>query len=381
MSSPLQSAATSLQHALAAASQSLVEREAVVQLVGLCAVAGEHLLVIGPPGTAKSEAVRRVARALGGKYFEYLLGRFTEPSEVFGPVDLKRLRDGVVETQTDGMLPEADIAFLDEVFLGSTAILNTLLGILNERTFRRGHTRMTCPLRVCVGASNALPADEMLAAFADRFLARIFLQSLPDARLEELLGGGWALDTKPLAHTATLEELSVLAAAARSVDVAAVRGPLAHSVRLLRQAGIQLTDRRVVRVQRLIAAAAVLAGRTRANEADLWTLLYAVPTSEAQTLARDVLREVLAASESAALPAAAEEASLGPLARARRLANAAGQLLEAPPDRGDPGALEAWRLKLEGVAREMDAGFPPEQLPEALKTVRQQIIDATGRDA
>src|SRR5204863_3653108 len=132
MSSELQSAASSLQRALAVASQSLVEREAVVQLVGLCAVAGEHLLVIGPPGTAKSEAVRRVAKALGGKYFEYLLGRFTEPSEVFGPVDLRRLKEGVVETQTEGMLPEADIAFLDEVFLGSTAILNTLLGILNE---------------------------------------------------------------------------------------------------------------------------------------------------------------------------------------------------------------------------------------------------------
>src|SRR4051794_21693203 len=106
MSSPeLASAAASLQRALAAASGSLIEREAVVELVGLCAVAGEHLLVIGPPGTAKSEAVRRVARTLGGNYFEYLLGRFTEPSEVFGPVDLRKLKDGVVETQTSGMLP------------------------------------------------------------------------------------------------------------------------------------------------------------------------------------------------------------------------------------------------------------------------------------
>ena len=372
-----QSSAESFQRALGSASSSLVEREAVVQLVGLCAVAGEHLLVIGPPGTAKSEAVRRVARALGGQYFEYLLGRFTEPSEVFGPVDLKRLREGVVETQTQGMLPEADIAFLDEVFLGSTAILNTLLGILNERTFRRGHTRISCPLRVCVGASNALPQDEMLAAFADRFLARIFLQPLPDARLEELLGGGWALEQKALEHHASLEELGVLADAARAVDVAAVRGPLAHCVRLLRQAGIQLTDRRTVRVQRLIAGAAVLAGRTRATEADLWTVLYAVPTSEGQELARDVLREVLLASESAALPAAAEEASLGPLARAQRLATHAGELLKARPERGDPAALEAWLLKLEGVAREMDAGFAPEQLPEALKALREEIVEAT----
>ncbi|MBL8955030.1 MAG: AAA family ATPase [Myxococcaceae bacterium] len=378
MSPELQSAATSLQKALASASASLVEREAVVQLVGLCAVASEHVLVIGPPGTAKSEAVRRVARALGGKYFEYLLGRFTEPTEVFGPVDLKRLKEGVVETQTDGMLPEADLAFLDEVFLGSTAILNTLLGILNERTFRRGHTRMTCPLRVCVGASNALPQDEMLAAFADRFLARIFLTPLPDARLEELLGGGWSLEKQQLEQHATLAELALLADAVKTVDVTHVRGSLAHCVRLLRQAGIQLTDRRVVRVQRLVAAAAILAGRDRATEADLWPILYALPTADAQALGRDVLGDVLRASENAALPAAAEEASLGPLARAHRLAGAAGELLDAPPEEADVMATQAWRLKLEGVAREMDAGFPPEQLPENLKTLRQRISDAVG---
>src|SRR5688500_71015 len=136
-------AAAALREAITVAGRGLVERESLVELIALSAVAGEHLLVVGPPGTAKSEAVRRVARALGGKYFEYLLGRFTEPSEIFGPVDLRKLKDGVVETETSGMLPEAEIAFLDEVFLGSTAILNTLLGLLNERSFRRGHTRIT----------------------------------------------------------------------------------------------------------------------------------------------------------------------------------------------------------------------------------------------
>src|SRR5512144_3327099 len=108
-------ASAALRDALADAGRGLVEREALVELIALAAVAGEHLLVIGPPGTAKSEAVRRVARALGGRYFEDLLGRFTEPSEVFGPVDLRKLREGVVETQTEGMLPDAEIAFLDEV--------------------------------------------------------------------------------------------------------------------------------------------------------------------------------------------------------------------------------------------------------------------------
>src|SRR5436305_4631356 len=187
-----EAAAAALRDAIKSAGSGLIERGVLAENIVLAAVAGEHLLVIGPPGTAKSEAVRRVARALGGRYFEYLIGRFTEPSEIFGPVDLRKLREGVVETETTGMLPEAEIAFLDEIFLGSTAILNTLLGLLNERVFRRGHTRMECPLRICVGASNALPTDEALAAFADRFLVRLFLDPLPETRLEELPEGGWA---------------------------------------------------------------------------------------------------------------------------------------------------------------------------------------------
>src|SRR3954452_20607905 len=169
--------ARTLRAAIRQASRGLVDREVLVDVIVLGAVAGEHALVVGPPGTAKSEAARRVARALGGAYFEYLLGRFTEPSEIFGTIDLARLRDGQVETDTTGMLPEAEIAFLDEVFQGSTAILNTLLGVLNERRFRRGRTSVQCPLRVCIGATNQLPQDETLAAFADRFLVRVFVQA------------------------------------------------------------------------------------------------------------------------------------------------------------------------------------------------------------
>src|SRR5262249_24762305 len=230
-----------LREAIGAASRGLVEREVLAELIALAAVAGEHLLVIGPPGTAKSEAVRRIAAALGGRYFEYLLGRFTEPSEIFGPIDLKRLKEGVVETETRGMLPEAEIAFLDEVFLGSTAILNTLLQILNERTFRRGHTRVACPLRVCVGASNQLPEDEPraggapeLGAFADRFLVRAFVEPVPDAWIEDLLEGGWSLAQRPVpVGRAGVGELDVLARAAVAADLRGVRDVLAHAIRKL----------------------------------------------------------------------------------------------------------------------------------------------------
>lgn len=294
--SAAQHAAARVRDAVYAATTGLIEREQLAELIVLAAVAQEHLLILGPPGTAKSAVVRRVAAALGGRYFEYLLGRFTEPSELFGPVDLRRLREGVVETDVSGMLPQAEVAFLDEVFLGSTAILNTLLGVLNERRFRRGHTQIACPLRVCVGASNALPDDESLAAFADRFLLHLFVEPVPDHQLEALLAGGWQAERLALSHQAELSDIDELSRRVPAVAMERARGALADAIRKLRGAGLSLSDRRIVKAQRLIAAAAVLAGRDHATEADLWPLFYVLPTREAQVAAQDVLRDSLAAA-------------------------------------------------------------------------------------
>lgn len=374
----LEASADQLRQALAAASRGLVERENLVEVIALAAVAREHVLVIGAPGTAKSEAVRRVARAIGGSYFEYLLGRFTEPSEVFGPIDLQKLKTGVVETQTSGMLPEAEVAFLDEVFLGSTAILNTLLGILNERVFRRGHTLVQCPLRVCVGASNSLPEEESLAAFADRFLVRVFVEPIADPLLEELLEAGWGLGAQPAAKAATTQTIDVLAKAAREADPSPIRSTLAHAFRLLRKNGVQLTDRRMVRAQRLVAAAATMAGRPNPTEADLWPVVLAVPTAEEQDHAREVLRDILEESESPSLSAAALDASAGPRARAARIVAAADELFAQRSEQTDPALVDGWKLKLEGLAREIDAGFAPDQLSEELVALRQKLVDEIG---
>jgi hypothetical protein len=127
-----------LRGALEDARRGLIERDALVELIALAAVAGEHLLVIGPPGTAKSEAVRRVARGLEASYFEYLLGRFTEPSEIFGPVDLRKLRE-------DESVTEA------RDFFGIQALRDVLVSleraILEQRLHRRLlHQRMRTPL-------------------------------------------------------------------------------------------------------------------------------------------------------------------------------------------------------------------------------------------
>jgi MoxR-like ATPase len=287
---------------------------------------------------------------------------------------LRKLKEGVVETETSGMLPEAEIAFLDEIFLGSTAILNTLLGILNERVYRRGHTRMRCPLRVCVGASNALPEDESLAAFADRFLVRLFVEPIPDPLLENLLEGGWDLGRKSFEHTTDIAEIDFLSAAAMTVRLDAVRPQLAQVVRVLRNAGVGISDRRAVKMQKLVAAASILDGRLEAHSRDLWTLIYAIPTGEQQALARDLLHDLLTRTENQTLPFAAEEASRGMQARATRIANSAREILEnAPPGSED---LSAWKLRLEGVAREIDAGFNRDTIPADLAEIRARLITA-----
>jgi MoxR-like ATPase len=370
----LADASASIRRALVDVTRGLVEREPLVETIALAAVAREHVLVIGPPGTAKSEAVRRFARAVGGRTFEYLLGRFTEPGEIFGPVDLRKLREGRVETEVVGMLPEAEVAFLDEVFQGSTAILNTLLGILQERVFRRGHTRLDCPLRVCVGASNALPHDESLAAFADRFLVRVFVEPIADPRLEDLLEGGWTLAQNEAVVASTIEAIDVLARAALAADLEEVRPRIAHALRLLRRSGVAMSDRRAVKTQRLVAAAAALTGREQPTSADLWPIVLAVPAREQQAVAREALRDFLAESENATLVAAAEEASLGPLARATRIAAAGRAALDARPDGADAEEYEQWRLRLEGIAREIDAGFLADQTPAELVDLRARIV-------
>src|SRR5258708_38231291 len=136
-----------------------VGRDEVIDLIALAVVAGEHLFLFGPPGTAKSALIRQFASALKGRYFEYLLTRFSEPNEIFGPIDLVRLKEGTVATVITGMLPEAEFVFLDELFNANSAILNNLLTVLNERVYRRGAETHNLPMLSLFSASNPLPED------------------------------------------------------------------------------------------------------------------------------------------------------------------------------------------------------------------------------
>lgn len=179
-----------LQSAIAAISKGLIERDTEVRLLLLAALAGEHILFIGPPGTAKSELGRRLSKlASGGRFFERLLTRFSVPEELFGPLSMRALEEDQYIRQTDGYLPTATVAFIDEIFKANSAILNTLLTILNERLFDNGSKRYKVPLICLVGASNELPESEELDALYDRFLVRKQVGQVSPAGLLEMLGG------------------------------------------------------------------------------------------------------------------------------------------------------------------------------------------------
>lgn len=266
----------------------LYRRDDAVDVLVLGAVCHEHVLLLGPPGTAKSDLLGRFAEQIDAPRFHYLLTRFTEPAEIFGPLDLPAFQEGRYHVRTEGMLPSASIAFLDEVFQGGSAILNTLLGLVNERIFHNGAARQRVPLLTLVGASNDLPDDPTLRAFADRFALRVLVDPAPDDGLSELLDRGWELELERLAaakreergESATvlpmLKEAAVRALHAHIAEIklAAVRPHYEQILRDVRAEGIELSDRRIVKGLKLIAGAALVAGRAEAAPADLWPLRH-----------------------------------------------------------------------------------------------------------
>jgi len=262
---------------------SFVGKDEIIDLLGICLIAKENAFLLGPPGTAKSAIIRLLSSCIqDGKNFEYLLTRFTEPNEIFGPFDIRKLKDGELVTNTDGMMPEASMVFLDEIFNANSAILNSLLMALNERIFRRGKETRKLPVLMFVGASNQLPEDEALNALLDRFLIRIECDYVDTDLLEEVLFSGWRLDNaeeqeKP---SITPTEIIALQRLSKNVDLSPIRKQYVDLVHNLRNTGIKVSDRRAVKIQNLLAASALICGRSEAIPSDLWVLKYIWDTEE-----------------------------------------------------------------------------------------------------
>jgi MoxR-like ATPase len=194
-----------------------VGKQALIDLMTVAAVAQEPLLLVGPPGTAKSELILKFKDALGipdEDYFEYLLTRFTEPSEVLGPIDINLLRQGRYLRRERGKLPTARLVFLDEIFKASSAILNALLTVINERKFYQDGAPQPVRLKILLAATNELPEHSELGALKDRFCLKAACRSVQERHFLELIDSGLEsqtyreLNQKPWAEGhATLEDL------------------------------------------------------------------------------------------------------------------------------------------------------------------------------
>jgi MoxR-like ATPase len=182
-----------LNHFRTSLSRFFVGKQELIDLMLLSAVAQEPLLLVGPPGTAKSDLVLKFKDALNvadEDYFEYMLTRFTEPSEIIGPIDINQLRDGRYVRREQGKLPTARVAFLDEIFKSNSAILNILLTIINERKFYQDGLPQPVRLRVLFAATNEVPEQGELAALKDRFVLKAESRSVQEEHFTELIDSG-----------------------------------------------------------------------------------------------------------------------------------------------------------------------------------------------
>ncbi len=277
-------------------------KDEVIRLLLIATVAGEHAVLIGPPGTAKSALIRMFARLIQAHYFEYLLTRFTEPNEIFGPVDIAAFREGRYQRRIDGMLPEAEIVFLDEVFKSNSAILNALLTLLNERRYTSGGQVLRCPLLACFGASNEVPSDETLTAIFDRFILRIRSDNLDAYHFQDLLEKGiqhelMGLTDAQVQPLASAQEIQALHRAFaqrmrfREEFFSAYKGLVFQ----IRAEGVSLSDRRVVKLLKLFAASAFLDGRPEPDASDFFVLKHIWNNEDQAAILESVVTPVLEA--------------------------------------------------------------------------------------
>lgn len=295
---------------LAHLKEKFVGKDDIIDLMGICLAGRENLFLLGPPGTAKSAMVRELSKLINGKTFEYLLTRFTEPNELFGPFDIRKLREGDLVTNTEGMLPEANLIFLDELLNANSAILNSLLMVLNEKVFRRGRENRPLPVVMIVGASNHLPEDEALHALFDRFLIRVKCDYVDPALLNNVLTAGWKLEQKTIPGDIEIsaEDIFRVQSMIGDVDLEQIRPAYINLVEMLRNAGVQVSDRRAVKLQRLIAASALLCKRMVAIPSDMWVMRYIWDNEDQQEIIAGIINSVVEAdkTEAAHHPRAAE---------------------------------------------------------------------------
>ena len=289
----------------------IYEKETEVMLALLAAIAGESIIILGPPGVAKSMVARRLKSAFrDARSFEYLMSRFSTPDEIFGPVSISLLKSSdKYERAIDGYLPTADVVFLDEIWKAGPAIQNTLLTVINEKLFHNGEREIRLPLKLLVAASNELPAQgEGLEALWDRFLVRVETgcvkkQESFDRMLLDDADGDVACDSE---WQVTDEEYAEWSEQIRGIAVAdSVLGCI-HVIRKALGAvaltssderrQVYVSDRRWKKIVKLLRASAFLQDRKEVDLTDLLPVYHCLwnEPDERDDIRRIVIRSLFA---------------------------------------------------------------------------------------
>jgi MoxR-like ATPase len=297
-----------------------VDKEALIDLMAICCVAQEPLLLVGKPGTAKSDLVVKFVQALGldtnsEDYFEYMLTQFTEPGEIVGPIDINVLKEGRYVRRIAGKLPRAKVVFLDEIFKSNSAILNTLLTVINERKFYQDGKPTKVPMRMLFAATNEIPDNAELAALRDRFTLKAESRSVRSYAFDELLAKGMqnevykAQKQRPWANRASLEDFLKLKAYLDHIFASELEGGTHHRsryfpddvyrlfVRILKalekEFRYEVSDRKIIKLYKLVRTRAFLIHGGVVTKSDLVLLRYISDRAEDLEAMRELVDRML----------------------------------------------------------------------------------------
>jgi MoxR-like ATPase len=297
-----------------------VDKEALIDLMAVCTLAQEPLLLVGKPGTAKSDLVVKFAQAIGldtdsTDYFEYMLTQFTEPGEIVGPIDINQLKDGRYIRRVGGKLPEARVVFLDEIFKSNSAILNTLLTIINERKFYQDGKPVPVPMQMLFAATNEIPDNVELAALRDRFTLKAESRPVRAYAFDELLAKGMqnevykAHSQRPWSNRASLDDFVKLKVYMDHIFASEVDGGAHHRTRyfpeevyrlfvrilkaLEKEFRYEVSDRKVIKLYKLIRTRAFLMHGGVVSKSDLVLLRYISDRAEDLDAMRELVDRML----------------------------------------------------------------------------------------
>lgn len=317
--------------------EGFIGREEEARVAVLALATRQHAVFIGEPGTAKSALIRRLSQLVQCKFFYYLLSKYTVPDELIGSIDPIEYRNGRFVRNTAGKLPTAEIAFIDEVFKGSSETLNAILNIMNERIFADVDGKVyQCPLHSLYGASNEVPADSELAAFYDRFLLRHFVRRIDANFLERAIVHNIGSNNGSVHPVCTLSDLCKLYDEVTGFMVqnaGAIAKVTAQLVIVLRQNGIFVSDRTATspnHLPRLIATYSHVY-KVDLRKSALAVSKYLLPSEEAMESYRNALDSLIPVELREAadkLEKAREHAVQGDLASAKRMAAEAIQVAQ-----------------------------------------------------